>query len=206
MKRTVVFDLGGVVVRINRTWQAVSEFVGAPIRLPADRPLLLWESPAFAAYQEGRLSDEDYHRALGHDLGVGPEEAVLLSRGVLRDGYAGAFELVQELHANGIQTGCLSNTVADHWIAMVETDDYPHIRDLQVKLPSHLVGLAKPDPAIYRLFEERAGASGADIAFFDDLPENVAAASELRWQAFLIDPYAETVPQMRARLTEIEWL
>jgi putative hydrolase of the HAD superfamily len=194
------------MLRINRTWQEAARFVGIPICLPPDPGLLLWDSPAFAAYQEGKLTNEAYHRALGRELGIASSEAAQVSVGVLLGGYEGAQELVEELKAKGFQTGCLSNTVADHWSAMVETDLYSHIRNLDIKVASHLAGLAKPDEAIFRLFEDRSGSRGSSIAYFDDLAENVAVAIELGWLAFCVDPTIETIPQIRMRLHEIGWL
>ena len=52
-----------------------------------------------------------------------------------------------------------------------------------VEVISGLEKLYKPDPAIYRLCEERMGLPPAKLLFFDDYPENVAAARALGWQA-----------------------
>ena len=60
-----------------------------------------------------------------------------------------------------------------------------------------LFGLAKPDPAIYKAFEAATQHRGLAILFFDDLPENVRAARSVGWRAERIDPYNETVPQLR---------
>lgn len=50
---------------------------------------------------------------------------------------------------------------------------------------SHEVGLAKPDPRIYDLTCRRLGVQPEQVAFLDDLPENVEAAKECGWHAFL---------------------
>ena len=41
----------------------------------------------------------------------------------------------------------------------------------------------KPDPAIYRICEERMKLPPARLLFFDDFPKNVAGARALGWQS-----------------------
>jgi FMN phosphatase YigB (HAD superfamily) len=60
--------------------------------------------------------------------------------------------------------------------------------------------LAKPDPAIYRAFERATAHASDEILFFDDLPENVAAARALGWRAERVNPHADTIGQMRQSL------
>lgn len=48
---------------------------------------------------------------------------------------------------------------------------------------SGLVGLAKPDPAIYHLAAERIGLPEMACFFIDDLAENVEAARSVGMQA-----------------------
>ncbi len=43
--------------------------------------------------------------------------------------------------------------------------------------------LAKPDPAIYRLAEQRFGYAAEELIFADDREENVAAARACGWKA-----------------------
>ena len=52
---------------------------------------------------------------------------------------------------------------------------------------SHLLGLAKPDAAIYHAFAHQTGFSPNRIVFFDDLAENIQAARASGWNAHQID-------------------
>jgi HAD superfamily hydrolase (TIGR01509 family) len=64
--------------------------------------------------------------------------------------------------------------------------------------------LLKPDREIYHAFARATGFDGAPgsrggpehIVFFDDLPENVAAARAAGWQAFRVDHTGDTAAQM----------
>lgn len=49
--------------------------------------------------------------------------------------------------------------------------------------------LIKPDPAIFRLAEQRFGVEPGEALFLDDHPANVAAAQACGWQALqFVDP------------------
>ena len=124
----------------------------------------------------------------------------LVHNGILRGEYAGATELVQDIHARGWQSACLSNTNAIHWEVLTDPAYFPAVAALNHKLASHLLNLEKPSPAIYRHFEEATASDPTEIVFFDDLPANVEAARACGWSAHLIDHDGDTVAQMRAAL------
>ncbi len=64
---------------------------------------------------------------------------------------------------------------------------YPAFRALLHRGASHLYGLVKPWPEIYRRFTRELGASPGEILFFDDREENVIAARAEGWRAERID-------------------
>ena len=47
------------------------------------------------------------------------------------------------------------------------------------------VGIAKPDPAVYRLVCERSGIEPSEAVFLDDSPTNVAGAHAVGMPAFI---------------------
>jgi FMN phosphatase YigB (HAD superfamily) len=55
-------------------------------------------------------------------------------------------------------------------------------------IDSSVVGMQKPDPRIYQLAQEKAGFSGMEIMFIDNLACNLVPARQLGWQTFLYDP------------------
>ena len=95
----------------------------------------------------------------------------------------------------------MSNTSSHHWEFMLEqTDRYPSMRWLQHRHASHLIGVMKPDEAIYRAYEQRTGFRPEEIVFFDDLRVNVQAAERCGWQAARIDPRGDPASQVRQQL------
>jgi HAD superfamily hydrolase (TIGR01509 family) len=81
-------------------------------------------------------------------------------------------------------------------------DEFPAVMKLHHRHASHELGLAKPDAAAYREFERLTASRGDEILFFDDLPENIAAARSIGWQCVQIDPHTRTDTQILAGLRE----
>lgn len=199
--RVVCFDVGGVLIRIARTWEEVVRRAFGDARAEAFAGHVFESCPSFAAYQRGELDEDAYLPELAAYLGCECHEALALHNGILIEEFPGVFEVVQSLNRSGVATACLSNTNAPHWAAMLETERFPALRALQHPCASHEMGLEKPDPTIYRAFEARLGVAGEEILFFDDTVINVEAARSVGWHAVAIDPFGDPAAQMRAELT-----
>jgi FMN phosphatase YigB (HAD superfamily) len=211
--RIVCFDLGGVLVRIWRTWPDICRAAGLPLREGWDRPeVRRVHDEHIHLYSTGAIGHEEWSTRLSDALGgvYSPGELDRLHHAVTRTEYDGVGALIDELHARGVLTACLSNTAHAHWVRLVHRDgerdlpgapEYPTVRKLQAHYASHLLGLVKPDPAIYLAFERGSQRTGGEILFFDDLAANIAAAQARGWRAEHVDHREETAPQIRRALT-----
>lgn len=200
-KRVVVFDLGGVLVRICRSWREGCAAAGLPVRAEMDSDGVMSRvRSVFAAYDEGRVSCEEAFERLSEAVGgaYSPEELARLHDAWLIGVYEGVEGLVDELASAGVTTGVLSNTNHRHWTRMRAS--YGVLGRITHPHASHLLRVRKPDEGIYRLFEERTGASAAQMIFFDDLEENVEAAARRGWFAHRVDFAGDTAAQMRGVL------
>jgi len=63
-------------------------------------------------------------------------------------------------------------------------------------LYSHEVGIAKPDPAVFRLTEQLLGVHAGEVAFVDDHDGHVAAARAHGWHAVLHEDTARTIAEV----------
>jgi glucose-1-phosphatase len=199
----VVFDLGGVLARICYTWEEAAESAAVPHGLAPNGRTALVDLPAFDAYQAGIISFEKYLRQLALFIGCSEEDALHVHNGIIVEEFPTVAQLVREVEATGARTGCLSNTNAAHWVHLAQNGQYPTIQRLQMKMASHLVGLNKPDPAIYQTYCRTFELQPEQIAFFDDHPLNVQEAVNQGWHASLINPLEDTAVQMRAHLARI---
>ncbi len=200
----VMFDLGGVLVRIRREWTAQCAAVGVtPTSRSLEASNQAARSQALDAWQRGDQSLASCAAVWAASLG--PETPVSIGHALLESiveaPYAGTVELIDELHELGVVTGCLSNTNALHWERMIR--EYPALRRLQHRLASHELLLAKPEPAIYAHAAAVLGLPANRILLFDDLAENCEGAHRAGWQACQIDHDGHTAAQMRAHLVHV---
>jgi HAD superfamily hydrolase (TIGR01509 family) len=204
----VCFDLGGVLVRICSSWAEACAAAGLELR---DVEHFGAEATARARraladrYQSGEIECEAYYRST-HELLRGAYSAAEVEKihaAWTLDEYTGVRELVAALNATPeLETACLSNTNHAHWQLLVSEERYRGVQSLGHRLASHILRCAKPNPEIYERARELFGRAPHEIIFFDDLPENVAAAARAGWRAVGIDPKGDTVAQIRRELAE----
>jgi len=192
----VLFDLGGVVLRVDQS-KIFNELARISMRSPHEIKARLEVSPQFWAEfvikectpQElaqqvntllgTSLPEEDIQRAFNAELGS-PIESTCSLLPVLRQ---------------KIAIGCLSNTNSIHWQHML--CHYEMMQHFDRRFASQLLGYAKPNDAIYQRVSAHLGVRPAQILFFDDREENVAAATRLGWNACLYDGHEGLLGELR---------
>jgi len=95
----------------------------------------------------------------------------------------GSHELVERLAVAGVPLFCLTNFGDEFWQMFRPTQPiFDHFVDIIV---SGTEKVAKPEPRIYELVEQRSGRDGSALFFTDDNPANIAAAKARGWDAHL---------------------
>lgn len=97
---------------------------------------------------------------------------------------AGSVRTLKRLTMEGWDCYFLSNTNAP---AMEFMRGYDYFRLFKGGVASYAERLAKPDPAIFRLFCARFGLEPGECVFVDDNPTNVLAARECGMDARLLE-------------------
>lgn len=208
--RCVCFDWGGIILRHCRSWAEACQYVGIPARPGMDDPdLLALRRQINHDFQCGRVQERDFFPSIAKATNgiYTAEEVRVIHSGWLIGEYRNVGPLIESLNnRRGIETALLSNTNPAHWRRHLPTNfrpaDFPTISLIKHRHASHLLGCAKPGIDIYRAFEKETGYHGGDILFFDDMAENIDAATRLGWRATLIDHTRETAPQISAILTQ----
>ncbi len=95
----------------------------------------------------------------------------------------GSHELVWRLHENGVPLFCLTNFGHEFWATFRPTE--PIFELFEDVIVSGTERVAKPDPRIYKIVEERSGRPGEALFFTDDNPANIEAAKARGWDAHL---------------------
>lgn len=178
MIRNVVFDIGGVLVRLR--YQRFIEYLGEAgidmTHLPA------WLAQVdLEAHERGEMPGA---RLLERIAAMAPQP---LDPAELHRQWLDMFERCDEMFdlAAGLMGGyrvyLLSNIGDLHWEHL---DTRYGVGSLgHGACASYQVGAIKPTTAIYRKAESMFGLDPAATVFIDDLPPNVAAARDCGWHA-----------------------
>lgn len=198
----VIFDLGGVLIRLCDGWEHACELAGVTPTKPItdeDKHQLI---QLVCREEVGALAHGEFYQRAAPLLGLTPEEALAMSNAWLRGPFDGIGDLIDAINAAGLKTACLSNTNDNHWRAMTDPahrNGLPLSR-LHHRFASHLVRDRKPNPTIYHHVVQATDTPPGAILFFDDSAENIAAANAQGWHACHIINPKDPVPQMTSHL------
>lgn len=174
MIRAVIFDLGGVLVRTEDR---------QPRRLLAERLGLSYEAIDELVFTNasgrqatvGELTTHQHWLSVMTALGL-PEQEMRDFQAAFWGGDRLDTELVDLLRTlRGRYTTALLSNAWDN-LRQVLTDHWRIADAFDELIISAEVGLAKPDPRIYRLALERLAVLPHEAVFVDDVQENIAAA------------------------------
>jgi FMN phosphatase YigB (HAD superfamily) len=177
---TVFFDIGNTLLDFDFGVAArrLSAMTGRP------EPEVTWAMATLVErtrYELGWTTSEEFIRCVSAHFGLS------LGRAEFRDVWSDIFTENDEMIAlaralRGVKPRyLLSNTNDLH--AEFFTERYPFIREFDGHIYSHLEGVGKPDPGIYRRALERAQTDAAHSLFIDDREENILAARQLGMNA-----------------------
>ena len=198
--RTVFFDLGGVLIRIARSWDEAARKAGLDPGARSDSSgSLVRPTGNQADLQRGLVTYEEFlaneHRRLEERFTTDDLHCIHMEW--LQGEYEGVAGIIERLKRSGVHTATLSNTDAEHWKVLA---DMPAIRALDTHALSFELGMLKPSTDIYHAAEQLVDATGQSICYLDDLEENVEGALRCGWNAMRIDPNEETAPQIEDAL------
>ena len=109
--------------------------------------------------------------------------------------------LLRRLRAAGRPVHALSNYSTAKFA--VSEDLHAFLREFDTRVVSGHVGVAKPDPRIYKILIERAGREPHELVFVDDTLANVRAAEALGMGAIHYRPGVDLEAELRARGAEV---
>lgn len=183
--RAVVFDFGMVLTGAPDA-QAHAQLVRIT-GLDAERfESFYWTDRH--AYDEGKLTGLGFWHKLVRDAGLNlPESAIEeLNRWDARmwttfDPAMLAWQ--QQVKESGYLTAILSN-MGDSVLESIERE-FQWLKNFDTLVWSFQLGVAKPDPAIYRHTLKQLGTDAAETLFIDDKPANVEAARALGMEALV---------------------
>jgi len=191
----IVFDLGGVLIELGGITRML-ELLGD--RVTVEELWTLWlSSPSVREFETGRMDAEQF--ALGllaeFELSISPAQFTAEFTTWPKGLYPGTIDLLRAL-APQYTLACLTNTNALHWPRICdEMGLQPHFA---MHFASHLIGLLKPDRAIFQHIIDRLGYAPERILFLDDTALNVESARSLGISAYHVAGLAAVIERLTA--------
>ena len=194
MYELILFDLGGVVVEVesDRLLHQVSQLIGRSFE---DVSRAVYDEDLLLPFELGRIGPRQYYEGLTARLSL-PwtyEQFVRAWNDMLRENPA-VTGLAQRLSRHH-RLMALSNTNVLH---LNRIKAIPTLAVLHDWVASCDVGLRKPDPQIYRLAIQRAGARPERTIYIDDRPELVDAGRSAGLTAVRCESAAQLERDLRA--------
>jgi 2-haloacid dehalogenase len=170
----VVFDLGGVLIDWNprHLYRQL---------LPADEVEAFLDEIGFAEWNHAQDAGGSWAEAVETLAAEHPHRRELIAAyparftETLAGPVPGTSDVLRELHDRGTRLIGLTNWSAETYPYAEATFDF--MRLFEGVLVSGVEGVAKPDPAVFRLLVERYGLQPGRTVFVDDSAKNVAAAT-----------------------------
>lgn len=198
--KNIIFDFGNVLLNINMVEfkYALQKLIGVA---ETDQLLLsLDQRNVFKLYETGGLNTQELFEQIRYHA----PRHVHLSDAELEDAWNSIFigmpphrfEMLLELRKR-YRVFLLSNINEMHldWITAYMQREYQitdfEQRHFEAVYYSHLIRLRKPDASIYEYVLADADLKPEETVFFDDLPENIAAADALGIRGQWHDPQRE---------------
>ena len=179
--KAVIFDLGKVLVDFD--YSIAARRIAARSRFePGAVMKFLGTSPLFVEYEKGQIDRQRLFEKICAAIGY---------TGTVEDfgtAFADIFveiepmvELHAELRQRQVPSFIFSNTndlAVDHIRRM-----FPFYSTFDGYILSYEHGVMKPEAGLYEAVETHTGRRGAELLYFDDRVENVAAGAARGWQA-----------------------
>ena len=174
----VVFDLGGVLIDWDPRYLYRTIFAGDDAAM--ERFLSETATPAWNAEQD---AGRTWREAIDALIALHPDRRDLIVAyderwaEMLGGPIDGTVDVLADLRRIGIRLAALSNWSAEKF--PIARERYGFLDWFETIVISGEVGLAKPDPRIFRHLLERTGLEAESTVYVDDVPANVAVAEEL---------------------------
>lgn len=197
--QAVIFDLGGVVLDSPlHAIEAYEREQGLPPGLVNRVVVETGAEGAWSRLERGELSMEAFHRAFEAEIravGHAIRAAELMARIAGCGPRPAMLEAIRRIRARGLRTGALTN----NWVS--EGSESAALRPhFDAFVESSVVGLRKPDPAIYHHACEALGVRPPEAIFLDDIGRNLKAARALGMETIKVEHPERALERLAARL------
>lgn len=204
MVKTIIFDLGGVIMTIDND-EALRRFQDLGLKDAAKHLDPYCQNGIFGDLEEGKIDREEFRLRLGRLCGhaVSQEECAYAWLGYRKEVPQRNLDCLQQLRKDGYRVVLLSNTnpFMMEWADSNDFDSNGHAIGyyFDAMYRSFEVRLMKPDENFFHHVLAAEQVLPEEALFVDDSPRNVAAASQLGIQTYCPvngEDWTEHLPDM----------
>jgi 2-haloacid dehalogenase len=197
MTRTVIFDIGGVLIDWN------PKYLYSKL-LPDDAAIEAYLSEiGFDEWNRALDAGGLWETAIAERVARYPHHKDLIEALHLRwhemlpGDIPGTVAILERLSAQGVPLYAITNYSTEKWVeTRARFPFFSHFRDIVVSGDEKML---KPDQAIYRLCLQRNGLEAEACIFIDDVARNVAAARSVGIDAILFESPEKLADDLAAR-------
>lgn len=208
MIKNIIFDLGGVIIRLNDVSEPIRRFKAIGLA-DADQQLGVYgHKGIFKELESGVLDAEGFQQKLAEMSGresVSYDEAYHAWMGYMKDIPTERLDYMLELRKD-YKLFLLSNLSPyfGDFVKSTRFDGRGNSIDhyLDKAFYSYELKDYKPSPSIFMKVLDNAGLTAAECLFVDDSPHNVAAAEAVGMQAMLVPAGEDWRGLLKARLED----
>jgi HAD superfamily hydrolase (TIGR01509 family) len=177
--RAIVFDIGGVLVRID-VGRAMADLAAGLSLSPSELWTAIQNDPRWPDWQEGRISPRDWYLHLTRRLGA----TLTFEQFTAAWNRTLDFEPVQddalfETLSKTYRLALLSNTDPIHVAQLESTYGFVRFFPASARIYSCVVGASKPSPLLYLEALRACKVQASEAAYVDDILPYVEAARNL---------------------------
>ena len=180
--KTIIFDLGGVLVDLDYSNFYKQIIALSPLEKPQTRIMLEFFRQS-DLYHQGKMTDEEFYNLACEILQV-----CMINQNQFYEAFNSIvsgfsqpemISLLKELKdMKRYKLIALSNVNSSHWDYLLNKK-WDFLEYFSEFILSHEVHLTKPDPRIFQLAIEKSGCNAEEIVYIDDGLNNIRSANDL---------------------------
>ncbi len=183
--QALLFDLGGVLVDIDFDL-AISDWARYSSMPFEELKIKFQVDDQYKRYERGEIQADEYFDHVATILKLAAsQEQIATGWNAIFVGEISATRLLVEAERRSLPCYAFTNTNASH-MAYWSTRFPEIVAAFDRIFASHQIGLRKPERAAFEYICRATGISAGSFMFFDDLPENIHAASNTGFQTTLV--------------------